>query len=517
MQILDAHAVGDRVKCAHCQSLFPRDEVQVDHILPEHRGGGHEPENLQPLCYPKSGPSCHKEKSAEEAGARATARRRANRNPIRVIIPALTASAGGYLLYLTYLQAQGRPIAPALHLLHQVTMWWNVVLLALYLAYGLAHASFGQDDTPEVVKPTGETPAQRIAAAVRAEMGDKGYVKVYPTGTPTDGAGRLGFKVTYRSTDFADRDDNAKLKVQERISAKMGGRWRCDWNEQEDWFYTEKRPELPARIDHPGIAPGKPWHLLPIGPSTIVNLKVAPHVLVIGATLAGKTSIFRSMIIACADAAAKGEIELILFDPKRVELIGFRGWPGIKAVLTEDDQMYGMPMEIEREMERRQRAVEHEGAKVTEFTPWIVIIDEYREYVKRMGRYSIRTNKRKTISSPIEPIESIATLLAMARKLWIHIIIGTQRPDAKWFGGDARDNCPGRISVGPLSRDAAMMLYGKATVGRDIPLELKGRFTYQMNEGGYAEDQGFFVPDPTDAEGENTEQDWALLHRLGMP
>jgi hypothetical protein len=509
MQIIDAARVGNRVECAHCHGLFGQDEVQVDHIRPEHRGGGHEPSNLQILCYPKTGPSCHKEKSAEEAGARATARRRSQRNPIRLVLPLFGAAYGAYLLTLAWRVATNRSTEGMLRHMRNVTGWIVIGLVALWIAYSLAHIRWATPEPEPVVKETGETPAQRIAAAVRAEMGDKGFVKVYPSGD--------GFSVTYRNTDFPDRSDDARLKVQDRISAKMGGRWRIDWTEREDRFYTERRPELARRIDHPGVRPGTPWHVLPIGPSTTIDLKVTPHVLVIGQTLAGKTSLFRSMVIAAGGAAQRGEVELILFDPKRIELSGFRGWPGVQKVLTDDKDLYDTPMLIEQEMNRRAYLVENEGAKVKDFTPWIIIIDEYREYVKRMDAYSLKMNIRKSASSRIVPVESISTLLAMARALAIHIIIGTQRPDAKWFGGDARDNCPGRISVGPLSRDAAMMLYGKASVGRDVPVELKGRFTYQMNEGGYGEDQAYFCPNPTDPDGDNTSEDWALLYRLGMP
>lgn len=508
MQVVDAARVGRLVRCANCLHLFPDNEVQVDHVHPEHLGGGHDLDNLQVLCYPKTGPSCHKDKTAEEATARAAARAKANGSgwsfPIRLLI----FHAGAYLLWVTYLMYEKRDVAPAVKIQHDIMLGWCATLAAVWILYMILHMKLPIPDKPAPVK-TGETPAQRINAAVRAEMGDQGEVRVYPSGQ--------GFKVTYRNTNFADRDDNAKLKVQQRISAKMGGRWRCDWTEDEDFFITQPRPALPSRIDHPGVPDDKPWWLLPIGTETTIDLKVTPHVLCIGATLAGKTSIFRSMVISSAKAAAADEVRLFLFDPKRVELIGFRGWPGISAVLTSDEDMYEAPMMIEKEMYRRAAAVEFDGAKTTDFKPWIVIIDEYREYVKRMGKYSLAEGFRKTVSSAIEPVESIATLLAMARKMNIHLIIGTQRPDAKWFGGDTRDNMQCRIGVGPLSRDAAIMVFGKASIGRDIPLEAKGRFTYQMNDGTYEEDQSYWVSDPTDAEGTNTLDDWRSLVRLGMP
>jgi hypothetical protein len=516
-QVMDEHRDPDTglVKCALCGGRFPDTEIQIDHRRPEHLGGGHEKTNLQPLCYPKVGPSCHKDKTATEATARAAVRAKAKRSPLAIPLAVLGLLSAAALGRASWLIWHGQSLAGLQAQVQTTLRWWVIVTLLAGAAYALAHLRPAEEPPAAKVEATGESPAQRITAALREEMGQAGRVLVRQASRD----GRAGHVATYQGTGFPDHEDGARLKVQRRLSAKLGGRQQCVWDTEADQVFVSPRPPLPRIVPHPGVRrdPVLPWHQIPISNLVTIDLKVTPHVLVIGTTLAGKTSIFRSAIVSLAPQARAERIRLLLFDPKMVELVGFRGWPGVLNVLTEDEELYEGPGEVVDEMRRRMRLFKDEGVPLSSHQPWIVIIDEYREYVKRMGAWSLKVGKRKTSSSPLEPVENVATLLAMARRMNIHLIIGTQRPDAKWFGGDARDNMQCRIGVGPLSSTAARMLFEDASQGRDIPIEAKGRFTIQANDGEFVEDQSWFVPDPTDADGTNTASDWALLERLGMP
>jgi hypothetical protein len=518
VQVMDEWRDPDTglVKCAHCLQQFPDTEIQIDHRHPEHLGGGHEKANLQPLCYPKVGPSCHKEKSAAEAAARALVRAKAGRSPLALPLSGLCAAAAAATGWAAWRAWQGQSIEPVIDATGTTVAAWLALSGLAWLTYFVANVGPGKDEVLKAATAkgkTGETPQQRIAAALRQEMGDKGRISV----RKATHMGLIGYRCTYAGTNFPDHDDASKLKVQKRLSAKLGERQRLDWEPEADRLFLSPRPQLPARIDHPGIDKTLPWHLIPIAPSTTINLKVTPHVLIIGTTSAGKTSIFRSAIVSLAPAARREEVRLLLLDPKYVELVGFRGWPGVMDVLTDDEDLYNAPMEVEAEMRRRMRLFEQEKVPLSSHVPWIVVIDEYHEYVKRMGKWSLKNGKRKTLSAPIDPVEAIQSIAAMARRMGIHLIIGTQRPDAKWFGGDTRDLFKCCIGVGPLSPDAGRMLFKDGSQGRDIPMEAKGRFTILGADNVFVEDQSYWVPDPTDADGTNTEADWALLERLGMP
>jgi energy-coupling factor transporter ATP-binding protein EcfA2 len=137
-------------------------------------------------------------------------------------------------------------------------------------------------------------------------------------------------------------------------------------------------------IRHPGLPDARKWYEIPIGPQATIDLSVTAHVLITGTTGSGKTSVMRSIVLAAIDSAKRGEAEVILADPKRCELIGFRGWPGVRGVMTDDDSLWDMPIRLRKEMEERYRKSEEEGVQLGSFTPIIAVIDEYREFAARM-------------------------------------------------------------------------------------------------------------------------------------
>ena len=55
---------------------------------------------------------------------------------------------------------------------------------------------------------------------------------------------------------------------------------------------------------------------------------------------------------------------------------------------------------------------------------------------------------------------------------------------------------------------------GIRSIRRDLPADAKGRITFQQGDGGFIEDQSYWVPDPGDAKGTNAEEDWEHLERL---
>lgn len=505
------------VQCAMCRKFFPDSSIQVDHIQPESEGGSHDPLNLQPLCAPKEGAGCHRIKSRNEAKARA---RRAKETVETNDRPGWLVGAGAVLVSTgvaarcAWLTGHGVSPGPFLHDVHS------------WLGYGLA-AAFGggilaalsragqwaspilEDFEPDEASPVDDT-ATRLRAILTDLLGEDITIQELPGAR---------YKVGY-SDKVNDHEDNARFKVLERVNSKMEGRWRLKWETEKDFVVMSPRPDLPRMIRHPGPGPARPWYRLPIAPDTSIDLSKTAHALIIGRTNAGKTALIRSIILATAESAARGELESTLLDPKRVELIGFRGWPGVREVVTTDEAMWQMPLDLVAEMEERYRQFEEEGILLSSHTPRVVVVDEYEDYVKSMQAMWTAidpdTGKPRKQAGETEPppVAAMAKLLRKARKCGIHIIIGTQRPDAKWFGGAARGNCECRIVVGSPDRQALVMAFERADVGRDIPSDLKGRFTMQNLDGDFEEDQSWYVADPANADGKNTQEDWDHLAML---
>ncbi len=319
------------------------------------------------------------------------------------------------------------------------------------------------------------------------------------------------FTLSYADTGFADHKDDAQVDLVEKISAKIGGRWKATWDTERDLVHFERRPDLPPSVPHPGLPADRPWHLIPFADDMAFDLTVTSHILIIGKTNSGKTALMRSIIAAFCDSAARGQATLRLGDPKRVELIGFRDWPGVDQVATTDISLWNLAVEAKAEMERRFSLFEECGTSLESHQPLLLLIDEYEEYVRRMDVFWTTPDcpQPKKSGQKNPALEAMKSVLSMARKARIHVVIGTQRPDASWFGGSARDNLQGRAGVGPLSADAARMLFGTSVYGRDVPFTAKGRTTVQYGDDEPTECQAWWTPDPSDPG-----SDRAVLNRL---
>lgn len=508
-----ARAPDGLVRCAMCGSGFPDDMIQIDHVKPESLGGSHDPSNLQPLCCPRKGEGCHQIKTTKEARARAARLRRDRRGQWRAYA-AVWCVLLGVAFIASSLGATFQGIIRALAAILTGVILGTLIVVAGARLFNVIRARRAAAPAAEVVEDD-RALAPRVRTALVPLLGDAIEV----------GAKRVGYvehvKVRYPDA-FADHDEGKRYEIIERVNAKMGGRWRAEWDQPRNVVTFSPAPSFPSMVRHPGLSSDHPWHLIPIADGVSIDLRVTSHSLIIGATNAGKTAVMRSIALAAIHASHEHGVEIILADPKRMELVGFEGLPGVRHVLTEDEELWEMPIRLYAEMNKRTRDVRDRKVSLTDLPPIIVEIDEYKEYVTRMmdfwNRIDPETGKpRKKAGERLpEPMRCVASLIALGRRLKIHVFIGTQRPDAAWFGGDVRDNVQFRACVGPGSVDMLRMAFGRSDVGRDLPTTAKGRFTYQDGDREISEAQAYWVPDPADFDHVNSDEDWQHLERLGL-
>ncbi len=509
-----ARGRGGLIRCAHCLEYFTDDEIQIDHITPEGLGGSHDPVNLQCLCAPKAGAGCHRIKTAAEAKARAAAKRRAaSRDADRVrLAAALACAVAAGVIGVSI--ATDTPLRRALDLTaHGMTLGLvlgSVAFLACVVISGVRRA---RSETEVPAGARGGEITDKIRTALVDVLGED-------ITAAAKHAGRVEYAIVSYGSGIMDHDDSLRAKVLERLNAKMGGRWAATWETSQSRVTFRPAPTFPKMIRHPGVPSERPWHLIPIADGVDIDLMVTSHALIIGRPNAGKTSLMRSIAVALAHASVNHGIEAIFADPKRIELIGFEDWPGVRGVIADDQGLWDMPLRLQAEVDARTKAINDRSKTLAEFSPLVVVIDEYEEYVARMhdmwSAVDPKTGKprRKTGERIPPPVAAMASVLRLARRLKVHVIIGTQRPDAAWFGGAARDCMECRIVVGSPSVEALRMAYGRSDVGRDLPVEAKGRFTYQSKDRDICEAQGWWVPDPADVDGTNKPEDQRHLDFL---
>lgn len=199
----------------------------------------------------------------------------------------------------------------------------------------------------------------------------------------------------------------------------------------------------------------------------VVDLAAMPHLLVAGATGAGKTVCVKTLLASLLVEKTPDDLQLMLIDPKMVELSIFNDIPHlITPVITEAKKAASGLNWLINEMEERYRLFAHlrtrnievynasvengeiempqtegesgESMNIIRKLPYIVcVIDELADLMM-LARAEVE--------------DAIARLAQLARAVGIHLIIATQRPSVDVLTGVIKANFPARISFQVSSR-----------------------------------------------------------------
>lgn len=193
-----------------------------------------------------------------------------------------------------------------------------------------------------------------------------------------------------------------------------------------------------------------------IGRPVVTNLARMPHLLIAGATGAGKSVAINAFIASILFKATPEEVRLLMIDPKRIELSVYDDIPHLlHPVVVEAKMASRALLWAVREMERRYRLLEERRVKsfvtynqvAEEKLPYIVIIVDELADLMMVASKDVET--------------SIARLAQMARAAGMHIILATQRPSVDVLTGLIKANFPTRISFKVSSKvDSRTILDG---------------------------------------------------------
>lgn len=199
------------------------------------------------------------------------------------------------------------------------------------------------------------------------------------------------------------------------------------------------------------------------GESFVVDLAAMPHMLVAGATGAGKSVFINALLVSLLMKKTPDEMKLILIDPKQLELALYAKLPHLVMPVVTDAKMASIAlMWATEEMEKRYSMLKELGvrniagynekvkaglpediSKIAHFfdngdtdqysMPYLVIIiDEFADLILTKSGKEIENN--------------VCRIAAKARAAGIHLVVATQRPSVDVITGLIKSNFPTRVS-----------------------------------------------------------------------
>jgi S-DNA-T family DNA segregation ATPase FtsK/SpoIIIE len=212
------------------------------------------------------------------------------------------------------------------------------------------------------------------------------------------------------------------------------------------------RSKAAKEARHPlSVGLGKDIH----GRAVLLNLAEMPHLLIAGATGAGKSSLINAFVTSLIMRTDPDQVKLVLIDPKRVELSHFADLPHLLSpVIVHPKRAAEALAWVVREMEVRYELLAQVGMR------------DIDSYLRARGDGTLRVPPGQEdqfghipylvvvidelgdlmMVAPRDVEDAICRIAQMARAVGIHLVVATQRPSVDVVTGLIKANIPSRLA-----------------------------------------------------------------------